>query len=307
MANTGYTINPKVIQIFTSGPNSGSEVTSSFSVTFDSGSGFISTSLCNQYFYNKIYDPYNCIVPSLCVPPIISNTSPKFCDSSYNYIYQFDLYAGSGSLPGIKIEYSLDSGFSGEVKGTTITDYVGSTITPLEINIINGLTNRTEESSSGLTTLPLNQYTPVYFRAYSICSGSNSSSYSNIDEGKCNSLPPISPTFVLGGGSSTIQSQYIVGHLIMAPNTNFKWRVYLGGIYNNVTIEDGFNTPINVNTTGETTGIWNSGPSGTLYIISTLTSPLGSGNSAFADIIFGDIIDLTPFSPDGFFTLNVEQ
>lgn len=185
MANTGYKINPQVIQIFTTGPNSGSIVSSSFTTTFDSGSGFLSSSICNQLFYNRIFDPYNCVVPSFCPPPTIYPINPQFCDGSYNYVYQFALSAGSSSIPQIKVEYSLTSDFSGEIKGTIVTDYTGDTIAPLNINITNGITNRTEISASGLTTLPLNKYTSVYFRAYSICSGSNSSSYSNIQEGKC--------------------------------------------------------------------------------------------------------------------------
>jgi len=185
MANTGYKINPQVIQIFTTGPSSGSIVTSSFTVTFDSGSDFISSSLCNQLFYYKTYDPYNCVVPSLCIPPILGSVTSQYCNSSYNYVYQFVLDAGTGSLPGIRVEYSLNSSFTGEVKGTTITDYSGSILSPLSVNISNGLTNRTETSSSGLISLPLNQYTPVYFRSYTICSGSNSSSYSNIQNYQC--------------------------------------------------------------------------------------------------------------------------
>jgi len=185
MANTGYKINPKVIQVFTTGPSSGSIVSSSFTTTFDSGSGFTSASLCNEYYYYKVYNPYDCAVVGLCIPPIIHTISVQNCEIGYDYVYQFALEAGPDPVPNLRVEYSLNSDFSGEVKGTTITDYVGSTIAPLDVNISTGLTNRAETSSSGLISLPLNQYDSVYFRAYSICSGSNSSSYSSIQEGKC--------------------------------------------------------------------------------------------------------------------------
>jgi len=207
MANTGYKINPQVIQIFTTGPSSGSIVTSSFTVTFDSGSDFISSSLCNQLFYYKTYDPYNCVVPLLCVAPILHPATSQFCDSSYNYTYQFNIEAGSNPISGLRVEYCLNSGFTGEVKGTTVTDYSGSIISPLSVNISNGLTNRSETSPSGLLTLPLNRYSPVYFRAKSICSGSNSSSYSNIQEAKC--IEP-TPSYYhrFSPGVSTISEAY---------------------------------------------------------------------------------------------------
>lgn len=226
MVNTGYKINPQIIQIFTTGPNSGSIVTSSFTVTFDSGSGFVSTSLCNQNYYNKVYEPYNCVVPSLCIPPIIYSVAVSHCTSSYNYVYQITVDAGAGSLPGLRVEYCINSGFTGEVKGTTITDYIGSVLSPVEINITNGLTDRSETSSSGLVTLPLNQYTPVYFRAYSICSGSFTSSYSNISTAVCTSLyyynasqftcPPtcgfVSSGWVISSPTPLIGGKYYAGN-----------------------------------------------------------------------------------------------
>lgn len=220
MANTGYKINPQVIQIFTTGPNSGSIVTSSFTVTFDSGSGFNSASLCNQFFYNKEYDPYNCIIPSFCVPPILYTAYSQYCDSSYNYTYQFAIGAGSSSLEGLRVEYSLTPDFTGEVKGTTITDYIGSTIAPLNVNISNGLTNRSEISSSGLVTLPLNQYSPVYFRAKSICSGSNSSSYSNIQEGKCIAPPSSYYHRFSPGVSTSVEACSAVSYPVVYFNNN---------------------------------------------------------------------------------------
>ncbi len=188
MANTGYKINPQVIQVFTTGPSSGSIVDPSFTVTFDSGSGFTSSSLCNQSYYYRVYDPIGCAVAGVCATPVIHSSNVLNCEDGYDYIYQFNIEAGTpptGSYNWIRMEYSLTSDFSGEVKGVTITDYTGSIINPLEIRIEDGTANRTYTSGSGLVGLPINQYAPVYFRAYSICSGSVTSSYSSIEEVEC--------------------------------------------------------------------------------------------------------------------------
>lgn len=244
MANTGYKINPFVTQVFTSGPNSGSEVSPSFIVTFNTGSGFISSSLCGNQYYYKTYEPYNCIVPSLCIPPILSSASVQFCNSSYNYTYQFDLNAGSSSLEGVKIEYSLNPSFSGEIKSTTITDYSGS-INPLIVNISNGDTNRSEISSSGLSGLPLNQYSSVYFRAYSICSGSNSSSYSNIQEGKCENYSNCRQLLSFdykGVGSVTFRYK-LCGETTYSQFT-FTGLVNSGGMFYTHVLEPDFGEPI---------------------------------------------------------------
>lgn len=182
MANTGYKINPQVIQVFTTGPNSGSVVSNDFTIIF-SGS-FTSSFVCNEFtFENKVYDPVNCVVPGLCIPPTLTNlTLSGSCEDFGGFIYniQYDNNNSPYSSQS-RIEYSLQSDFSGEVGSYLYNNTSSSTNTYVSLS---------------LTTYPLNQYQTIYFRVNNICSGSNSSSYSNILDYEClEPLPPILTLF----------------------------------------------------------------------------------------------------------------
>jgi hypothetical protein len=174
MANTGYIINPKVIQIFTSGPNSGSEVTSSFNIEFDSSSSFTSSFLCNNEYLYKIFDPINCPIVNYCIEPsLISSTIVN--PLSYDYLY--NITYNSFNITSSIIEYSLSNTFNSE----TGSLYVTNSIDPNNIII---------DISTGLNSLPINCEVPIYFRMKNIC-GLSQSLYSNTIWISC--PPPINP------------------------------------------------------------------------------------------------------------------
>lgn len=174
MANTGYKINPKVIQIFSTGPNIGTMISPSSSITFNIGSGFISSSLCGTMFYYKIMDNINCTPPSSCTPPTLDKAKTEGCYTTWNYIYtlQYNINDLQTNISQSVVEYCLNSGFSGEIGSTIISNI--STSNTQSINI-----------SSGLTYLPINKTTPVYFRLKNRCNTGVTSSYSNILSTKC--------------------------------------------------------------------------------------------------------------------------
>lgn len=181
MANNGTKINPQVRQYFTSGPNSGSEVSNSFNITFDVGTSTTSSMLCGSQFNYKIFNPQECEIPSYCITPTIDLVEPRFCGPDYNYSYRIKylLNTTATSAPSTIIQYSLQSSFTGEVKQTTVTNNISSSQTEANININN------------LNTLPTNGNTVIYFRAINSCIGSpTSSSYSNIKSTKCEYIPP---------------------------------------------------------------------------------------------------------------------
>ena len=178
MANTGYIINPTVIQIFTTGPNSGSIVSSSFTIEF-SGS-FTSSLLCNEIFNNKVFDPINCTIDNFCINPTINNILPSSsCNNEiFDYIYIIDYNTNTTSSTQTIIEYSLQSDFSGEIGSSSL--------------ITNTTQSMSYELPLNLNINPLNPQTPIYFRAKNICSGSISSSlYSSIRLFNC--PEPITP------------------------------------------------------------------------------------------------------------------
>lgn len=165
MANTGYIINPKVIQVFTTGPNSGSIVSSSFTIEF-SGS-FTSSLTCDTNFYNKIFDPINCPIDNFCVNPTINNIIPSSScdDENFNYEYILNYNTNTPTSSQSIIEYSLQSDFSGEIGSSSLITNISQSMN--------------YDLLLSLITNPLNKYTPIYFRIKNICSGSiGSSSYS---------------------------------------------------------------------------------------------------------------------------------
>ena len=175
MTNTGYKINPTLTQVFTTGPNSGSIVTSSFNVTYNTGSNFTSSFNCGVQYNYRVYDPITCHISGTCISPSITSISPNNCtNSGYDYIYNivYNINSLVSSTSTTEVFYSLSPTFSGEVKTILIanlTDYSNSG----SIDI------------SDLSTLPLNQYTNVYFKLKNICGVSSSSSYSPIIYSRC--------------------------------------------------------------------------------------------------------------------------
>ena len=182
MANNGYKITPKIQQVFTTGPNSGSEVSSSFNIEFDVSSSFTSSIKCNGDLFNyRVFDPIECEIDNYCVSPSITNAVPTSCvinnyTSKYNISYNIN--NTTSSIPDGVIQYCLRSSFTNSDIGSELILYTSS-IDNIQIDI------------SDLDVLPLNAYTPVYFRIINNCSiFPFTSSYSNVFEAKCISTPP---------------------------------------------------------------------------------------------------------------------
>jgi len=173
MANTGYIINPSVIQIFTTGPNSGSVVNPSYSINFNLSSSFTSSFLCNTQYFYKIFDPENCPITGYCIAPTLLRAATP-CGPDYDYVYniRYALNGTTSSIPTSFIEYSLQSNFTGEIGISLITNTGSSML--VNVNI-----------SGTLENLPINGSSPVYFRVANQCSGSGNSSYSNVRSSSC--------------------------------------------------------------------------------------------------------------------------
>jgi hypothetical protein len=190
MPNTGYIINPKVIQIFTSGPNSGSEVTSSFNIEFNISSSFTSSFLCNNEYFYKIFDPLNCPIDNYCIEPFIISSN-VLNPTTYDYLYNIEY--NSSNITSSIIEYSLSDTFTTE----TGSLYITNSIDPNNITI---------DISEGLNTLPINCNSIVYFRMKNICNVSQSL-YSNIVGTFCtSSLQSISQQIFLSYNSNIINA-----------------------------------------------------------------------------------------------------
>jgi hypothetical protein len=189
MANNGYISSSGIDQVFTTGPYSGSIVTSSYS----SGStllgpaityyqSFISGTIesivpCTDspnVYQRYYYDPVNCFVGG-CLPPTITSAAVKFCNKAndYNYFLFFD--SGSINAEYSTIEYSTVPDFSFNNGSLVVTNSL-STYTS-SINI------------SDLPLLPLKS-SPVYFRVFNSCSLGGTSSYSPIISASCQVTPP---------------------------------------------------------------------------------------------------------------------
>ena len=192
MPNNGYISSSGIDQVFTTGPYSGSIVTSSYSsgstllgptVTFyqafvsgaDDVQGGDTLSPCTDIFYRYRYDPINCFVGD-CLPPVIISAASANCNQvNYNYFLFFN--SGSTNAAYSTIEYSTSPDFSFNTGSYVVT---------------NSLNNYTSSVNIGnLELLPI-KYTPVYFRIFNSCSVSLSgtSSYSNVVSASCQQAAP---------------------------------------------------------------------------------------------------------------------
>jgi hypothetical protein len=180
MSNTGFISSSGIVQIFTSGPFNGSEVTSSFSFgstlfggVIDTFQPFISgvieelipcptTTFINgvTYFERYYFDPIECPPPGFCPPPTLISAIRNGCDPLIQTNYIVNFTSGSTTSPNTILEYSVFDNFS--ITGSTIlTNPITSSINVL----IGGFAPQATS--------------PVYFRAYNSCSVSSTSSYSN--------------------------------------------------------------------------------------------------------------------------------
>jgi hypothetical protein len=207
MANTGYKINPSVQQVFTTGPSSGSLVSSSYIINFDVSSSFTSALLCNTLYSYREFDSINCNITGYCITPTFINATAISCSSTpYFYNLTYNINGITSSIPSSQIEYSINPSFDFYVTQSrnNISDYSNS------INI--ALTGST----------PLNKNQPVYFRIKNNCVGSGSSLYSEILSAQC----PLVPTTITNITSSTFiycaqQSFNINGNSLESYRLNF--------------------------------------------------------------------------------------
>jgi hypothetical protein len=186
--NTGYISSSGVRQVFTSGPYSGSVVTSSYSngtnlfgPTTNFTQNFISGSndniiVCNNSYLRYFEDTASCPI-SGCFAPIITSVTPLNCATTWNSEYSLTYNSASANATYTVIEFSPYENF----------DSFGDTAT----QIIN---------NSAPFTLPLNyfNYTGynidsnsfMYFKAYNSCSNGSTSSYSNLFSASCEGVAP---------------------------------------------------------------------------------------------------------------------
>lgn len=193
MPNNGYISSSGINQIFTTGPYSGSIVTSSYSsgstllgptVTFYQS--FISGALDDTSSINTIipcggitqfnrwyYDPINCPTGD-CLPPTITGAVVANCNT-INYLYYLFFNSGSNNAVYSTIEYSTSPNFSFNNGSYVVTNSLNNYTSLIDI--------------SNLDLLPLSS-TPVYFRVFNSCSIGGTSSYSPMVSASCTVTPP---------------------------------------------------------------------------------------------------------------------
>ena len=180
MANTGFEISQNVAQYFTTGPNSGSKVTSSFDQ--DLTVAPFSASLNGEEFFNRAYNPVTC-EPGFedCLVPLLTSLE-------------------TGSRRGrFTINYVTQSSFNAPIDITaSVSD---------DINFASG---RTEIFSSSIGTLfPVTSSFisgTVYFRAFTSCSGPTPSPNSDLLSFSYDLISPPSAGTVLIVFTNTLSS-----------------------------------------------------------------------------------------------------
>jgi hypothetical protein len=202
MANSGYISSSGINQVFTTGPYSGSIVTSSYSsgstllgptVTFYqafiSGSGddtssatvntiFPCSNSNNEIFQRYRYDPINCPTGD-CLPPIIISAAVRRCLIATDYRYYLFFDSGSTNAVYSTIQYSTVSDFSFNTGSYAVT------------NSLNNYTSSIDVSNLSLLPTKTN---PVYFRIFNSCSLGGTSSYSPVASASCQTTPPPTTT-----------------------------------------------------------------------------------------------------------------
>ena len=184
--NTGYVSSSGVIQVFNSGPYSGSLVTSSYSSgstllgpTVNFTASFISGTvdylqICNSDFFRYYQNTALCAV-SGCFAPTLLTATPVSCSGDWQSEYLITYNSASANSTYTVIEYGPYSNF-GEYASRIITNAVPLTL-PLSYF-----------DDSGTNVQPNDI---MYFRAYNSCSNGATSSYSNIITASCApSAPP---------------------------------------------------------------------------------------------------------------------
>ena len=189
--NSGYVSSSGIQQIFTSGPYSGSVVTSSYSngtilfgPTLNFKQLFISGTSdtlfnCNNVPYFEYYqNEIQCPPPAFCIPPTLLTANPVNCTDQINWTssYTATYDSQSSSATYTVVQYTLRSNFPTNPfsQSKIITNPSSGSLT---INI---------EEELNFTTFPGNI---VSFRAFNSCSSGVTSSWSNIITASCTVEP----------------------------------------------------------------------------------------------------------------------
>ena len=221
MANTGYLTSSGIQQVFTTGPLSGSVVTSSYSIgstflgpTVDFKQSFISGTIdditpCDnniQIFQRYYLEP----LCAECITPILYSGTTSCDIGDYDWIYNIDRgIIDSSSIPYTVVYYSTSP---------TFTSNTGSYIQDNSLNNSNISIN----VSSSLTSPTTTRITPVYFKAFNSCSADLSSSFSNTLSIFCSDVPPTSSyePFILKIKNSFLESGTSIQYTIDGSNYN---------------------------------------------------------------------------------------
>ena len=197
---TTYLSSSGIDQKFTSGPYSGSLVKKGFSnlagnlvgpdinffQNFKSGSEEDINTVneiinCGKYYYRITEDPILCPPGGCAIPILTSAALSSSCTSVYDFKYNVTYNSASAGALRTKIEYSTNSTFSSNTASTDWIDNSSPFTTPINVN--------------NLSNLPLNNTTPVYFRAFNECSPILTSSYSNTLTAICTTPAPAYESF----------------------------------------------------------------------------------------------------------------
>jgi len=180
MANTGFEISQNVAQYFTTGPNSGSKVTSSFDQ--DLTVAPFSASLSGEEFYNRSYNPVTC-EPGFedCLVPLLTSlhTGSRRGRFEVNYVTQSSTNSPIDITSSISDDINFNSGRT-EIFSASI-----GTIIPLTSSFISGT---------------------VYFRAFTSCSGPTPSPNSDLLSFTYDLIPPLSKSTVEVTFTNTLSS-----------------------------------------------------------------------------------------------------
>jgi hypothetical protein len=279
MAITGYITSSGILQVFTTGPYSGSEVTSSYSDGSTLFGGILNTfqpfisgdldtiTPCEtdniipgvNFFERFYYDPTICTPDDTCLSPILLSVNRNTPCNDNNSTHSISYSSGSSTADYTIIEYSTFNNFT--PTGSTILD---NSILTSSLNIpINILINGLSPQAS----------TPVYFRAYNSCSNDSISGYSSIKIAN-NCVSPPNPyenfTFnIVNDTSYTVQTTNGTGSGTIGPWFNVPTNNPTGNSYNFNTSTGNFffkvSSPANC-------------PNQGIYVELTTTTPLIESN-----------------------------
>ena len=180
MANTGFEISQNVGQYFTTGPDSGSKVTSSFDQ--DLTVAPFSASLNGEEFFNRSYNPITC-EPGFedCLVPLLTSlhTGSRRGRFEVNYVTQSSFNVPIDITASVSDDQNFTSGRT-EIFSSSI-----GTIIPLTSSFISGT---------------------VYFRAFTSCSGPTPSPNSDLLSFTYDLIPPLSKSTVEVVFTNTLSS-----------------------------------------------------------------------------------------------------